>query len=33
VDQLYKGAGRPGLEVVRDKIQWIPYKFKWEGGI
>lgn len=31
LDQLYKNAGRPGLECVREKIQWVPYKFKFEA--
>jgi len=28
IDQLYKSAGRPGVECVRDNIQWVPYKIK-----
>jgi len=30
LDQLYKSAGRKGVECVREKIQWVPYKFKYD---
>ncbi len=29
LDQLYKEAGRPGLAVVREKIHWVPFKYRW----
>jgi hypothetical protein len=30
LDTLYKAAGRPGIPVVREKIAWVPFKFKYE---
>ena len=29
LDQLYKESGRPGLPVVREKIHWTPFKYRW----
>jgi len=28
--EIYKAAGRPGKPVIRDKIHWYPFKFKYE---
>jgi len=30
LDTLYKNAGRPGLDCAREKIFWVPFKFRYE---
>ena len=31
LDVIYKSSGGEGLEVIADKIHWIPYKVKYDG--
>jgi len=29
LDQLYKAAGKPGVPVVSEKIEWTPFKYRY----
>jgi len=29
LDQLYKAAGKPGVPVAGEKIQWAPFKYRY----
>lgn len=32
LDTLYKAAGRPGVPCIREKIFWVPFKFRYENS-
>ena len=29
LDDLHKAAGKPGVPVISEKIQWVPFKFRY----